>query len=491
MKKTMNKTVKNNMINYGIVIALFVIVQILSGTGHLSRLLTGLLVPLCVYVIAAISLNLVVGFSGELSLGHAGFMCVGAYSSALFSHIASDIPQVPRFILAILIGAAVAAVFGVIIGIPVLRLRGDYLAIVTLAFGEIIKNLINILYIGFDEKGLHVATSAASLKLEAGGKQILKGALGISGTGALYKDVKHYFFPIGIFLVLLTLFIVQNLVNSRSGRAIMATRDNRIAAESANPIADVLWGGGADSLAAFKEYFQPYVCANDEFIGDAYKDPDDLWIGESPLPMVIFYNKDLIEKDGLTIPESWEDLTKPEWKGKIAYCLPSKSGSAYTQLCTMILGHGGKEAGWDFIKQLYDNLDGKIVDSSGKCHKMVADGEFYVGLTIEKSAIKYADDPSVGFVYPKDGTSAVPDGVALVKGCPNEENAKLFIDFVTSKECQTEQSQNWGRRPVRSDMEVGEGMAKLEDLVLVDYDFDWAANEKEANIEKFNDIMVN
>ena len=113
MKKTMNKTVKNNMINYGIVIALFVIVQILSGTGHLSRLLTGLLVPLCVYVIAAISLNLVVGFSGELSLGHAGFMCVGAYSSALFSHIASDIPQVPRFILAILIGAAILLFTGV------------------------------------------------------------------------------------------------------------------------------------------------------------------------------------------------------------------------------------------------------------------------------------------------------------------------------------------------------------------------------------------
>ena len=232
MKKTMNKTTKNNFINYGIVIAIFVIVEILSGTGNLSRLLTGLLVPLCVYTIAAISLNLVVGFSGELSLGHAGFMCVGAYSSALFSHIASDIPQVPRFILAILIGAAVAAVFGVIIGIPVLRLRGDYLAIVTLAFGEIIKNLINILYVGFDENGLHVATSSANLKLAAGGKQILKGALGISGTGALYKDVKHYFFPIGIILVLLTLFIVQNLVNSRSGRAIMATRDNRIAAES-------------------------------------------------------------------------------------------------------------------------------------------------------------------------------------------------------------------------------------------------------------------
>ena len=265
---------------------------------------------------------------------------------------------------------------------------------------------------------------------------------------------------------------------------------NRIAAESANPIADVLWGGGADSLAAFKDYFAPYVCANDDVIAEEYKDPDDKWIGESPLPMVLFYNKDLIEKDGMTIPETWEDLTNPEWKGKIAYCLPSKSGSAYTQLCTMILGHGGKEDGWDFIKKLYDNLDGKIVDSSGKCHKMVADGEFYVGLTLEKAAVQYKDDPSVGFVYPKDGTSAVPDGVALVKGCPNEENAKLFIDFVTSKECQTEQSENWGRRPVRSDMDVADGLAKLSDLVLVDYDFDWAANEKESIIEHFNDIMV-
>lgn len=265
---------------------------------------------------------------------------------------------------------------------------------------------------------------------------------------------------------------------------------NRIAAESANPIADVLWGGGADSLAAFKEYFEPYVCANDEFIGDAYKDPDGYWIGESPLPMVIFYNKELLEKDGLEVPQNWSDLIQPEWKGKIAYCLPSKSGSAYTQLCTMLLAEGGKEAGWDFIKQLYDNLDGKILDSSGKCHKMVADGEYYVGLTIEKSAIKYADDPKVGFVYPQDGTSAVPDGVALVKGAPNEENAKLFIDFVTSKECQEEQSKNWGRRPVRSDMEVGEGMAALSELKLVDYDFDWAANEKEQIIEKFNDIMV-
>lgn len=215
------------MINYGIVIALFVIVQILSGTGHLSRLLTGLLVPLCVYVIAAISLNLVVGFSGELSLGHAGFMCVGAYSSALFSHIASDIPQVPRFILAILIGAAVAAVFGVIIGIPVLRLRGDYLAIVTLAFGEIIKNLINAIFLGRDADGFHISfKDSMSLGLKDGGEVLIKGPQGITGTPQAAT------FTIGIILVLITLVIVMNLVNSRTGRAIMSIRDNRIAAES-------------------------------------------------------------------------------------------------------------------------------------------------------------------------------------------------------------------------------------------------------------------
>lgn len=234
MKKLkLNKTTKNNLITYGIVILAYIIVEAMLAGGQISSLMKGLLVPLCVYVILAVSLNLVVGILGELSLGHAGFMCVGAFSSAFFSKCtAGMMPDGLRFFLALLIGAAVAALFGLIIGIPVLRLKGDYLAIVTLAFGEIIKNLINILYVGVDDKGLHVATSAANLKLDPGGKQIIKGALGVSGTATLYKDIKDYFFLIGVILVLVVLFIIQNLVNSRSGRAITSTRDNRIAAES-------------------------------------------------------------------------------------------------------------------------------------------------------------------------------------------------------------------------------------------------------------------
>lgn len=225
-----NKKLKSNLITYGIVIAAFLIVQALQMTGNLSSLFKGLLVPLCVYVVLAVSLNLVVGISGELSLGHAGFMCVGAFSGAFFANCVQNVITISglRLFLAMLIGAAVAAVFGILIGIPVLRLKGDYLAIVTLAFGEIIKNVINVFYIGKDSAGFHISMKDEfSLGLDlTSGKVILKGPQGISGTP---KDAT---FLAGIILVLITLFIVLNLIDSRDGRAIKAIRDNRIAAES-------------------------------------------------------------------------------------------------------------------------------------------------------------------------------------------------------------------------------------------------------------------
>lgn len=226
--KKLNKTTKNNFITYGLVILSYVLVQIILLSGNMSSLMEGLLVPLCIYVILAISLNLTVGILGELSLGHAGFMCVGAFSSAFFSKCTADIlPGGLRFFLALLIGAAVAALFGILVGIPVLRLKGDYLAIVTLAFGEIIKNLVNVLYIGIDENGMHFSTKdSISLGLQPGGKTIINGAQGITGTP------HDSTFTIGIILVLISLFIILNLVYSRDGRAIMAIRDNRIAAES-------------------------------------------------------------------------------------------------------------------------------------------------------------------------------------------------------------------------------------------------------------------
>lgn len=226
--KAKQKTFINNMITYAIVVVAYIIVQILMGTGHMSSLMKGLLVPFCIYVIMAVSLNLTVGILGELSLGHAGFMCVGAFSGALFSKcMKGSMDPTLSLVIAVIIGAVVAAAFGVLIGIPVLRLKGDYLAIVTLAFGEIIKNIINAVYLGRDGSGFHISLKdSMSLNMDADGEVLIKGAQGITGTPQAAT------FTIGVILVLITLFIVMNLVNSRTGRAIMAIRDNRIAAES-------------------------------------------------------------------------------------------------------------------------------------------------------------------------------------------------------------------------------------------------------------------
>lgn len=227
--KKMNKTTKNNLITYLMVIVIYIVVQALVMSGSVSSLLQGLLVPLCAYVILAVSLNLTVGILGELSLGHAGFMCVGAFTSAFFSKCMADVIPVAglRFFFALLIGAVSAGIFGILIGIPVLRLKGDYLAIVTLAFGEIIKNIVNILFIGKDKNGFHFSTKdMISLNMEPDGVVLVNGPQGITGTP------KDSTFTIGVILILITLFIVLNLIHSRSGRAIMAIRDNRIAAES-------------------------------------------------------------------------------------------------------------------------------------------------------------------------------------------------------------------------------------------------------------------
>lgn len=227
--KKMSKSSRQGFINYGIIVVLFIVFQTLLSAGALSSSLSGQLVPICAYVVMALSLNLVVGFSGELSLGHAGFMSVGAFSGVIAATALMDaIPAGPvRLIVSMIIGALFAAFAGFIIGVPVLRLQGDYLAIVTLAFGEIIKNVMNCMYIGIDGKGLHFSlTDEASMGMDATGKTIVNGPMGALGITKLST-----FFS-GCVLILITLFVIQNLVNSKSGRAIAGIRDNRIAAEA-------------------------------------------------------------------------------------------------------------------------------------------------------------------------------------------------------------------------------------------------------------------
>ena len=191
---------KKNIVLALIAVIIYVVIFSLAQFGVLSRHTQSLLVPIGVNIILAVSLNLTVGFLGELTLGHAGFMSVGAYAGCLFT-IYCNLPVWIEFPLALIIGGLVAAIFGVIIGIPALRLNGDYLAIVTLAFGEIIRSVLN------------------NVKFTG-------------GAGGLKGIDKTSNFTIAYILVILTLIVITNVVRSRHGRAIMAIRDNIIAAQS-------------------------------------------------------------------------------------------------------------------------------------------------------------------------------------------------------------------------------------------------------------------
>ncbi len=195
---------KKNILTLIITVAVYALVMILVQSGVLSRQLTSIIVPLCVNIMLAVSLCLIIGFLGELTLGHAGFMSIGAYTGALITIHTTGLPTPLSFLLAILIGGLVAGIFGVIIGVPVLRLKGDYLAIVTLAFGEIIKSIIN------------------SLK-------ITNGAAGLSDIPK-YSTYKN--FTVVYIIMAFMILLVSNFVHSRHGRAICSIRDNYIAAEA-------------------------------------------------------------------------------------------------------------------------------------------------------------------------------------------------------------------------------------------------------------------
>ena len=228
MTKAKRKRLIYNLITFGLVILAYIILQNMIDAKAISRSLKGQLVPICAWIVMAVSLNLVIGISGELSLGHAGFMSIGAYTGAVVSGLLMHVYDIQdptlRLVIAIVAGGLLAGIVGAIIGIPVLRLRGDYLAIVTLAFGEIIRNLVNVLYIGTGDGRLY--GSFLNKKLPEGITMLVDGAKG----AVKIKPIST--FTAGFILVLITLIVVLNLVNSRAGRAIKACRDNRIAAES-------------------------------------------------------------------------------------------------------------------------------------------------------------------------------------------------------------------------------------------------------------------
>ena len=195
-----------NMVTLLMVAVLYIVVAVMIYSGAASRQMTSMVISISCYIVMAVSLNLVVGLLGELSLGHAGFVSVGLFTGCLVSLATADVlPLVVRLPFSMIVGGLAAAVVGLVVGLPALRLKGDYLAIVTLGCGEIIKTVITNLNVTGGAKGLN--------------------------TGAIYSDTKTLL-PYAVVAVFLVVLVMMNLKNSRHGRAIMAIRDNRIAAES-------------------------------------------------------------------------------------------------------------------------------------------------------------------------------------------------------------------------------------------------------------------
>ncbi len=265
----------------------------------------------------------------------------------------------------------------------------------------------------------------------------------------------------------------------------------RIESESENPLADIMFGGGAEAAESYKQYLQPYESSELENIADIYKSEDHTWTGTFVSPTAIMYNKDLVPEN--EIPTGWKDFGDEKWKGKIAFADPASSGSSYTTLTILLsaMGAGNPNDGWEFVKSYVDTLDGNILSSSSAPHKGTADGEYAMCITQEQAILNYiaAGAENVGIVYPEEGTGAIPSTVSIIKGAPNASNAEKFVDFVLSKEVQAKLPE-YLYHCVRTDIEEKGGFAPISEIKMADFDFLSAAENKDENIQKWNDIVI-
>lgn len=256
----------------------------------------------------------------------------------------------------------------------------------------------------------------------------------------------------------------------------------QIEAEKDAPRADVMFGGGVESLESYRHLFQPTRCAHWSQITESLRQPEDCWTPFSALPLVLIYNTKLVDASQL---QGWEDLTRPEFRGKIAFADPTKSGSSFTAVTTVELC-----CGEEVMQALAGNLDGCQLSSSGEVLTAVADGEALVGVTLEETALqRIAAGDNLALVYPREGTSCVPDGTALIAGAPHRENAEKFLDFTLSREVQQLLGSRFYRRSVRSDVAAANSLPAMETLNLVDYDPRWAAEHREEILRQWDDAL--
>jgi iron(III) transport system substrate-binding protein len=273
----------------------------------------------------------------------------------------------------------------------------------------------------------------------------------------------------------------------------------RIDSEKANPQGDIMFGGmNAAMYVQYGANFEEYTSPNDTLLPTEYQNYKGV-ISHYCLDgsAALLVNTDVFKTLGLNPDDfkSYNDLLNPALKGQIAMGDPANSSSAWAELTNMLLVMGKEkydDAAWEWVTSFIKNLDGKVLDSSSKVYKGVADGEYAVGVSYEDPCVSLLVDGATNLklVYPSEGAVWLPAGVAIIKGAPNEENAKKFIDFLLSDEGQNCIASTTARPANTKINNTTELMTPFSDIKVAYEDIDYCAEHKSEWQQKWTDIFT-
>jgi iron(III) transport system substrate-binding protein len=274
----------------------------------------------------------------------------------------------------------------------------------------------------------------------------------------------------------------------------------QIKEEAANPYADVMWGGSYSKFTSMQDYFQDYVSANDGLLNEDARNTlgyTTCYVYDGSGAIIV--NTDKLAELGIDEITGYADLLNPKLKGNIVSANCGESSSAFAQLTNMLLDMASADAAnpyeddaaWQYVTDLFSN-GVVVVESSSSVYKTVADGEYAVGLSYEDPVAALIKDgaANIKMVYPKEGMVYLCATAAIVKNCKNVDNAKLFMDYITSEECQNRYATETTNRPVLMGASSSDWLPAYEDIYVVFEDTDYVNSHKADIQTRFNDMFT-
>ena len=248
---------------------------------------------------------------------------------------------------------------------------------------------------------------------------------------------------------------------------------------------DVVFGVGIETLEEKKEYWEAYESPEIPSIAGGFRCKDHKWTGFSACPLVIIYNTNVVTYR--EVPAGWTSLLEPRWKGRVAFMDPGRSDIYSSALAAAVYTYQG---GGDYMEQLADNLEYVSLSSLSEVNSGILDGRYSLGVTIEGAAQALrSGGADVDYIYPKEGTTVLADGTAIVNGCPHPEAARLFLDFTVSKDTQRILVSDLNRRSVRMDVPPLPGLSPVTRLPVIDMDLKGLSREKEEILKQWNRVL--